>query len=158
MSTGPDDPEFADPSAVHPLLSARTRWPERDLPPPPRLPVWTAPDHRMAHVAIAMGALLLCVSAWTNGLLILSDLAATLPPRFDERGGVLYDDAQIAETLRLLPCSMWAHGATLVFLVLASITGGRGHRTASLLLFWPVFLGVLLAMASGMNALEYFGR
>ncbi|WP_152607115.1 hypothetical protein [Clavibacter michiganensis] len=112
----------------------------------------------MAHVAIAMGALLLCVSAWTNGLIILSDLAATLPRRFDERGGVVYADAQMAETIRLFACSMFAHGATLVFLVLASITGARGHRTAALLLFWPVFLGVLLAMAAGMNALEYVGR
>jgi hypothetical protein len=158
MSTVPDDDEFADPGAVHPLLPARTRWPERDLPPPPRLPAWTAPDHRMAHVAITMGALLLCVSAWTNGLLVLSDLAETLPPRFDERGGAVYDDAQIAETLRLFACSMWAHGATLVFLVLASITGGRGHRTASLLMFLPILFGVPIALIGASDALWYVGR
>jgi hypothetical protein len=158
MSTGPDDAEFADPSAVHPLLPARTRWPERDMPAGPLLPVWTAPDHRMAHVAIAMGALLLCVSAWTNGLLVLSSLAATLPPRFDERGGVVYDDVQNAETIRLFACSMSAHGATLVFLVLASITGGRGHRTASVFLFLSVVFGVLFALPVVTDAWQYAGR
>ncbi|WP_143332065.1 hypothetical protein [Clavibacter michiganensis] len=112
----------------------------------------------MAHVAIAMGSLLLCVSAWTNGLLVLSSLAATLPPRFDERGGVLYDDVQIAETIRLFASSMSAHGATLVFLVLASITGGRGHRTASVFLFLAVVFGVLIALIGASDALGHVGR
>jgi hypothetical protein len=157
MSTVPDDPEFADPGAVHPLLPARTRWPERDLPPPPRLPAWTAPDHRMAHVAIAMGALLLCVSAWTNGLLVLSSFDASLPPRFGSRGEELYDPAQDAETVRLFVLSLAAHGTTLVFLALASLTGGRGHRTTSVILFLPLVFGVLIAMSGGTNALERVG-
>lgn len=158
MSTEPDDADFADPGAVHPLLPARTRWPERELPVPPPLPPWAAPDHRMAHIAIAMGALLLCVSAWTNALLVLSSFAATLPTRFDERGGVVYDDVQNTETIRLFACSMSAHGATLVFLVLASITGARGHRTASVFLFLSVVFGVLLALAVVADAWQYAGR
>ncbi|MBT1634734.1 hypothetical protein FGG90_10105 [Clavibacter tessellarius] len=158
MSTEHDGPGYGDPSAVHPILPARTRWPAREQPAPPRLPVWTPPDYRIAHVAIAMGALLLGVSAWTNGLLVLSSLAATLPPRFDEGGGVVYDDVQNAETIRLFACSMSAHGATLVFLVLASITGGRGHRTASVFLFLSVVFGVLFALPAVTDAWQYAGR
>ncbi|MFS4504799.1 hypothetical protein ACMA46_01040 [Clavibacter sp. Sh2141] len=158
MGTAHDQPEHGDLSTEHPLLPTRSRWPERDLPLPPRLPVWTAPDHRMAHIAIAMGALLLCVSAWTNGLLVLSSFAATLPPRFDERGGVVYDDVQNGETIRLFVCSMYAHGTTIVFLMLASITGARGHRTASVFLFLSVVFGVLLALPVVTDAWRYAGR
>lgn len=158
MSTARDDPGFDDPSAVHPLLPARTRWPERELPVSPPLPPWTAPDHRMAHVAIAMGALLLCVSAWTNGFLVLSSLDASLPPRFGDGGEALYDRAQDEETIHLFTLSMLAHGTTLVFLVLASITGGRGHRITSVFAFLSVVFGVLVALIWVSGAWDHMGR
>jgi hypothetical protein len=150
MGTAHDDPGFEDPSAVHPLLPTRSPWPERS----PPLPPWTAPDHRLGHVALAMGVLLLCVAAWTDGLLILSSLDASLPPRFGARGEELHDPADDAETIRLLAHSMLAHGTVLAFLVLASITGGRGHRIASVFAFLSVVFGVLLALACGSGALE----
>jgi len=158
MSTGHEHPDFGDPSAVHPLLPARTRWPERELPVPPPLPPCMSPDHRVAHVAITMGALLLSVSAWTNAALILSAIDASLPPRFGERGEALFDHAQDAETIRLFTLSMSAHGITLVFLVLASISGGNGHRSASAFLLLPIVFGVLMALAGVGDAWDHAGR
>jgi hypothetical protein len=105
-----------------------------------------------------MGAILLVVSAWTNGLLILSSLDASLPPRFGDRGEELHDPAGDAETIRLFALSMLAHGTVLAFLVLASITGGRGHRIASVFAFLSVVFGVLLALACGSGALERVER
>jgi hypothetical protein len=153
MSTVPDDPDFADPSAAHRLLPERKPWPVREGPIPPRLP---ASDHRMAHVAIAMAVLLLCVSACTNERLALSALGSLSPIDDSERR--VYDPTTNAETIRLFVCSLAAHGATLVFLLLARITGGRGHRITSVFLFLPLVPGALLALAAGMDALEYVGR